>query len=251
MTAQSIAELTNYELNELAYNSADTAISGTFVYQVCDMLDKCYINVKPTGTYDETVADGVAQFQAMMGLPVTGILTTSVWQSMILYTSRLQDAIESDGDEQEDPTIDDLTESPHYNAFFDDRNFKVHRKNHKDIKIVFGNKSITKTIKNVFMRSVSVEVDTSGNPVSEIYEFIAQDVVESDEISDVMKYTGANELTTPSDIKYDFSFIKPKASSYKPSYDISASSRYEGGGGASSVTGGSGYSGGGSGGGSR
>lgn len=251
MTAQSIPELTNYELNELAYNSADTVISGSFVYQICDMLDKCYIDIKPTGTYDETVADAVSQFQTIMNLPVTGILTTSVWQAMIIYAERLNDAIISDGEEETNPTIDDLSESPHYNGFFDDRNFKTHRKNHKDIKIVFGNKSVTKTIKNVFMRSVTVEVDTSGNPISEIYEFIAQDVTESDEISDIKKYTGANAMTTPSDIKYDFSFIKSKTSSYKPSYDTSTSSRYEGGGGASSVTGGSGYSGGGSGGGSR
>ena len=73
------------------------------------------------------------------------------------------------------------------------------------IKIVFGNKSITKTIKDVFMRSVSVEVDTSGNPVSEVYEFIARDVKESDEINDITKYNG-DEDGSSSDIKYQYDF---------------------------------------------
>ena len=39
------------------------------------------------------------------------------------------------------------------------------------------------------MRSVTIEVDTSGNPISEIYEFIARDVIESDELYDSIKYT--------------------------------------------------------------
>jgi hypothetical protein len=121
----------------------------------------------------------------------------------------MSDIIEGE-DEAGDGIVAELSESPHYNSFFDNDNFKMHRRNHKDIKIVFGNKSITKTIKDVFMRSVSVEVDTSGNPVSEIYEFIARDVIESDEIADVNKYTDMDSYAS-SDIKhYDFSTVGVK-----------------------------------------
>lgn len=242
MIAQSIPELTNYEYNELSYNSATALITGSFIYQICDLLDKCYISIKPTDTYDYTIADAVMQFQTMVNIPVTGILTTSVLQAMILYADRISDTIESD-EETGNATIDNLIESPHYNSFFDEENYKTHRRNHKDIKIVFGNKSITKTVKDVFMRSVTVEVDTSGNPISEVYEFIAKDVTESDEISDIKKYTGSETMTSSSDIKYDFVFNTKQ--------NNTSTSRNEGGGGASSVTGGSGYSGGGSGGGSR
>ena len=56
------------------------------------------------------------------------------------------------------------------------------------------------------MRSVSVEVDTSGNPISEVYEFIARDIKESDEINDVTRYNG-NEDGSSSDIKYNFSSV--------------------------------------------
>ena len=38
------------------------------------------------------------------------------------------------------------------------------------------------------MRSVSTEFDTSGNPIAEVYEFIAQDLTESDEPNDAGKY---------------------------------------------------------------
>lgn len=195
MIAQTVPELTNYQYNELAYNTATELIVGTFVYQVCDLLDKCYISVDPTNIYDYTLANAVAEFQVIVGMTPTGILTTNTLQAMILYADKMKDVIES-GEEISNETVDKLTESPHYNSFFDDDNYKMHRRNHKDIKIVFGNKSITKTIKDVFMRSVTVEVDTSGNPISEIYEFIARDVTESDEINDINKYTGTELPTT-------------------------------------------------------
>ena len=205
MIAQTIPELTKYDYNELYYNSAGTLITGSYIYQVCDLLDKCGISIRSTNVYDDTVADAVAQFQQAMGINVTGILTTSTWQAMIVYAEKMSDIVTGE-DEENEGTVADLSESPHYNSFFNDDKYKMHRKNHKDIKIVFGNKSITKTIKDVFMRSVTVEVDTSGNPISEIYEFIARDVTESDEISDTGKYTD-EESYASSDIQYDFSSI--------------------------------------------
>ena len=125
---------------------------------------------------------------------------------MILYSSKLSDIIEGNGTEEDnEETIEN--DSPHYNSFFKEDNLKLHRQNRKDIKIVFGSNSITKTIKDVFMRSVSVEVDTSGNPISEIYEFIARDVQESDEITDINKYRD-DEPATSADVPYDFSSIR-------------------------------------------
>lgn len=204
MTAQSIPELTGYEYNELYYNSASTPITGTFMYEVCNLLNKCGVSVKTINTYDDTIANAVTQFQQLVGINATGILTTSTLQAMILYANKMSDIVEDDGDDTND-IINTLSESPHYDSFFDDDNLKMHRRNHKDIKIVFGNKSITKTIKDVFMRSVTVEVDTSGNPISEIYEFVARDVIESDEITDINKYT-TEESKVSSDIKYNFNF---------------------------------------------
>jgi peptidoglycan hydrolase-like protein with peptidoglycan-binding domain len=206
MIAQSVPELTDYQYNDLYYNSAGTLITGNFMYEVCDLIDKCGIDITVTDVYDDNVANAVSQFQQTVGLNATGVLTTSTLQAMLVYAKKMNDIVEGE-DEAGDGTVEILSTSPHYNSFFDDDNFKMHRRNHKDIKIVFGNKSITKTIKDVYMRSVSVEVDTSGNPVSEIYEFIARDIVESDEIADINKYTDIESYAS-SDIKhYDYSAI--------------------------------------------
>ena len=206
--AQTIPELTNYEYNELCYNSAGTLIVGNYVSRICFLLNRCDIEVPIIEEYNDVVAIAVSQFQEMTGLNITGNLNTSTFQAMILYADKMEDSISSD-EESVNETVQELSESPHYNSFFDDEKYKMHRRNHKDVKIVFGNKSITKTIKNAFMLGVSLEVDTSGNPISEVYEFIAQDVVESDEITDANKYTGI-EHATSSDVQYNFESINVK-----------------------------------------
>ena len=207
MIAQTIPELTNYEYNELSYNSASPMIKGSFVLEVCSLLGRCGFNVKNINEYNEEIAEFVGQFQQISGMAVTGILTTATYQAMILYAEKnMNNEISDDSSGTTSENLDE-SNSPHYESFFAQDRYKMFRRNHKDIKIIFGSGSITKTIKDVFMRSVSVEVDTSGNPISETYEFIARDIKESDEISDAMKYTGANEdITTSSDIQYIYPF---------------------------------------------
>lgn len=202
---QTIAELTHDVYGELRYNAAaEEPITGDYVKEVCRMLNKCGANIKVTDVYDETVSNAVAEFQERVGNNPTGILNNATWQGMIYYASKMSDTIEDDS-VLEDGTDTTASKSPHFNPFFDTDKFKLHRQNHKDIKIVLGSSSVTKTIKDVFMRSVSVEVDTSGNPISETYEFIARDIKESDEISDAAKYVG-DESKASSDIKYQFNF---------------------------------------------
>lgn len=211
MAAQTIPELTNYEYNELAYNSASPMIKGSFVLEVCSLLERCGFNIKSTDEYDNEVAGVVGQFQQITGMSVTGILTTSTYQAMILYADKnMSNEINDDSTGVSSDNLDE-SNSPHYESFFAQDRYKMFRRNRKDIKIIFGSGSITKTIKDVFMRSVSVEVDTSGNPISEMYEFIARDVKESDEISDAAKYTGVNEdITTSSDVPYIYPFATNK-----------------------------------------
>lgn len=204
--AQTIPELTNYTYNELCYNVAKPIITGTFISEICNMLAKCGYEIKPTTSYDQTVSDSIKQFQKSVNLKETGILDNTTFQAMIIKISKMSDTIESD--EESENTDDSKIESisPHYNTYFNNNNYKIHRKNYKDIKISFGNNSIVKTIKNVFMRSVNVEVDTSGNPICEVYEFIAQDVIESDEIVDIDKYN-TEEDDASLKLTHDFSSI--------------------------------------------
>lgn len=200
-----VSDLSNGKYNELRFNAAsDTVIEGEYISTICNTLGKCGIDIENTNVYDETVEAAVKQFQEKVNMSQTGILTNSVLSAMMYYAYRMNDNVE-DNSVDEDGIGREKSSSPHYNSFFDDDKFKLHRLNHKDIKIVLGNHSVVKTIKDVFMRSVSVEVDTSGNPISEVYEFIARDIKESDELTDVTKYNG-DEVSASSDIKYIFNF---------------------------------------------
>ena len=183
---QRIEELTKNKYNELYYRPGNQ-ISGKFIKNIKDMLKKCNVPVDPLGDgYDLNLEEAVMEFQKRNNMTMTGILDNVTWQTMIMYSRRHPDIIPQEANKKEEPEEQE-SKLRHYNSYFNTENYKQHRQNMKDIKIVFGNNSITKVIKNVFMRSVSVEVDTSGNPVSEVYEFIAEDIYESDEINDIIK----------------------------------------------------------------
>ena len=231
MAIQTIPELTEYRYNELSYNSASSIIKGPFVLEVCSLLERCGIDISNKDEYDNDIAIAVSKFQQLVKMPVTGILTTSTYQAMILYADKnMNNEINDDSTETSTENIDE-SDSPHYASFFAQNRYKTFRRNRKDIKIIFGNGSITKTIKDVFMRSVSVAVDTSGNPISETYEFIARDIKESDEISDAMKYTGAMEnVTSSSDIQsYIYPFATNKSDSGTSSTHTNSSGQTYGG----------------------
>jgi hypothetical protein len=208
--AQTIQELTNGHYSELVYyQKPELIIKGEFVVSIRHMLNKCDINNVGYGDiFDLELEQAIQMFQAQVGMTATGVLDNSTWQNMILYSNKYSDTV-TDDTTQTIEESDDVNTSPHYNSFFSSSNMKTHRRNYKDIKIVFGNNTVVKTIKNVFMRSVSVEVDTSGNPISETYEFIAQDIVESDEIMDSSKYL-TKEDETSTDITYQFPYFKKK-----------------------------------------
>ena len=200
--ANTIQDLTGYMYNELEYKII-SPVTGSFIGVIQEVLKKCDIAITAGGNeYDLQMQQAVMEFQSKAGIQATGILNNATWRTMLAYATKYQDIIQ-DIAASEETTVDTGQVSPHYGSFFDSDNIKNHRKNGKDIKIVFGNNSITKTLKNVFMRSVHVEVDTSGNPISEVYEFIAQDVKESDEPMDVNKYTSPESFV---DTKIQYSF---------------------------------------------
>jgi hypothetical protein len=122
-----------------------------------------------------------------MGVTPTGIVDDATLNALIACANNMSDIIYSETTSQiGNDTSDD--EEPHFDSFFATDNKKTGRKNQVDIKIILGDNSIVKTIHNVYIRSVSTEFDTSGNPIAEVYEFIAQDLTESDEPNDVGKY---------------------------------------------------------------
>ena len=138
--------------------------------------------------YDTGVEEAVADFQKIsMGITPTGIVDDNTLNALIACANNMNDIVYSETTNQISSDTSD-NDSPHFDSFFTTNNKKIGRKNQVDIKIVLGDNSIVKTLHNVYMRSVSTEFDTSGNPIAEVYEFIAQDFTESDEPNDINKY---------------------------------------------------------------
>ena len=168
--------------------------TGPYMQSIRDLLSKAGIDIynkysyDDISVYDEGVEQAVMEFQESQGIKSPlGIIDDVTLNALINVANNLSDIIYSEG--VEDITVDTAaTNNPHFDSFFSKDNTKEARKNNQDIVITLGNNTVTKTIHNVYMRGVSTEYDTSGNPISETYEFIAQDLTESDEYKDKTKY---------------------------------------------------------------
>lgn len=167
--------------------------TGPYMLAIRDLINKASIDIynkysyDDISVYDEGVEQCVMEFQKNNGLTETGIIDDITLNALINVSNNLSDIIYSEN--TEDTTVDTTeNDDPHYDSFFSKSNTKDARKNNQDIIITLGNNTVTKTIHNVYMRGVSTEYDTSGNPISETYEFIGQDLTESDEVNDKDKY---------------------------------------------------------------
>ena len=210
-----IKQLTDGECTSISVGYDDDGhiranYSGPLVWNTLQLIDKTGITINSSQMTDvggEFFQKMIIKYQKENGLPQTGILTDELLQHIY------KNAKEKMNDEVTDDTITDDEEiaeddgiiDPHYDPFFLNNSSKDARRNHKDIIIAFGDGTHYKRIKNVFMRSVSVQVDTSGNPITEVYNFLARDIVETDAEEDMSKYTDDIESNTiASDIKYNF-----------------------------------------------
>lgn len=208
----SIKDLTNGEYSSIGYSPSGNNYSGPLVQEVVNLIDKAGGDVTNTrvSSVGSTFRDIILNYQKKFGLPQTGILTDDLLHDIYLRANN--NANNNIDDPSNSNNLNNINSydsldvyDAHYDPFFLNNSSKIYRKNHKDIIISLGNGANTKTIKDVFMRSVSVQVDTSGNPISEVYNFIARDIKESDASEDYNKYIGeGKELSSSSDIKYTY-----------------------------------------------
>lgn len=166
---------------------------GPSIQSIKDMLLKAGIrfvagtNGYGINEYDGAMEQAVMEFQESQNIKKPlGVIDDNTLNKL-LEVSGSSDIIYSEKEEDGYPEIN-VKGNPHYDSFFSKNSSKDAKKNNKDIVITLGKDAVTKIIRNVYMRGVSVEYDTSGNPISEIYEFIAQDLTESDEYYDNTKY---------------------------------------------------------------
>lgn len=172
-------------------------------------LNACGISVEETEYYDINMEAGIMEFQSKNGLPVTGIFDEETAKKLKTVSDDAINNSVNDDIEEEEYSVENINVYPHYDSFFRQESDKTVRKSHKDIIIKFGDGQIEKRLIDVYMRSIGVEIDTSGNPISETYEFIARDLKEKEVIEDKKKYLGLQEkLQSASDIKYNFDAIR-------------------------------------------
>ena len=179
---------TNNEYSELTYG-----IKSKYIIDIRDLLSKAGCHAQPIGDkeiFDEGVRNAVITFQQRNGIKVTGnIDSNTLYELLEVTNTEMPDIIYSENDTGESNTEQaELSGQPHFDSFFSKEYDRDVRKNNQDIVIVLGDNSVVKTIHNVYMRGVSTEYDTSGNPISEVYEFIGQDLTESTELKDKDKY---------------------------------------------------------------
>lgn len=213
-----ISENTGYQLSEISYNSSKDPIAFNFIMDVCDYLRQLGFWAKDSQReYDYELSQAVLAFQAIEGLNATGTLNDATLKMLVRKAGDfMNNNIGGDSYGGSDDYVSNTNSAvfgAHYGSFFAEGNYKTFRKNRGNIKIVLGDGTIVKTIRDVYIRSSSVQVDSSGNPISETYEFIARDVTESDEPNDINKYMYDDVDYAPIDaaIKYDFSsYTSPK-----------------------------------------
>lgn len=214
-----IERLTDGKYKSLRYDSSkssDINYNGPLISEVLKLIDKTGLDVGNTNTYvtGKYFRNVIMRYQKANGLKQDGILNDDLLhhiynKSQEMANTEIEDNDSNDTNDTGDENLEiDFEEiDPHYDPFFLNNSSKQYRQNHKDIVISLGDGAHTKTIKNVFMRSVSVQVDTSGNPISEVYNFIARDIIESDAEEDQYKYLvedNTNNVSSSSDIKYNF-----------------------------------------------
>lgn len=207
----SIKDLTNGQFSSLGYDSTGNNYSGPLVQKIVDLIDRAGGDVTNTrvSAIGSVFRNIILNYQKKYGLKQTGVLDDELLHDIYnrakaLANNEVTEDSQSDDEEDNNFSNSDVYDA-HYDPFFLNNSDKVFRKNHKDIIISLGDNANTKIIKDVFMRSVSVQVDTSGNPISETYNFIARDIKESDASEDYNKYIGErSELSSSSDIKYSY-----------------------------------------------
>lgn len=206
-----ISELTSGQINNtMKFSPAGQVIKNSAAMSnICDKLNAIGIKTNNTDKYDENVEQSIMEFQYKNDLPVTGMIDEYTAQKLIDKSNEIMENNVKAQDDKEEYDEDADISYPHYEPFFKENSDKDARSSRKNITIKFGDGQIAKKIIDVYMRSIGTEIDTSGNPISETYEFIARDLKEIHVKDDKNKYIGIEEkLSSPADIKYNFDALK-------------------------------------------
>lgn len=129
------------------------------------------------GYFGVDTEKAVKSFQKRIGLNSNGIVDKTTWDKLFENSIAEDVATESNNNTSESSGVGSNNNS----SFFNSSRKQSLRKNGNDIIIKFGNEHRIKTLKQVVYRSKSVIINAGGEPIAETYDFIAKDLIESEE----------------------------------------------------------------------
>ena len=120
----------------------------------------------------------VKAYQRKQGILVSGIVDKTTWDRLFKDTATIDDS--------STPLVGDtgdsyIVGSNNKESFFNPSRKQSLRKNGSNIVITLGDNHRVKMIENVVFRSKAVVINASGEPIAETYDFIAKDLIESEE----------------------------------------------------------------------
>lgn len=130
------------------------------------------------GYFGVDTEKAVKSFQRGIGLNSNGIVDKSTWDK--LFENSLAEDAATEPTNTETEVASDIG-SNNNSSFFNSSRKQSLRKNGTDIIIKFGSEHRTKTLKQVVYRTKSVVINAGGEPIAETYDFIAKDLIESEE----------------------------------------------------------------------
>lgn len=137
-----------------------------------------YLNITYVDGYFGTDTDkAVRKYQTDNSLTATGKVDRITWNKLFDINEVASSSVNTADEESNAFTYG----SNNKNSFFRNDRKQVLRKNGTDIVIVLGDNHRKKTIKDVIYRSKSFVLNAGGEPIAETYEFIARDLIESEE----------------------------------------------------------------------
>lgn len=126
--------------------------------------------------YDANYYSAVKKFQKAHGFQVNGVLTDEVIGSI----KEVYEAFLQGNEAVENGAVTTTVAAERTDTFFGAHRKELLRQNNNDIRIIIGEqKQHVKLLKDVHLRSKSVNFDASGQAISETYEFIAKDLIET------------------------------------------------------------------------
>ena len=134
-------------------------------------LQRQYVN----DYYSKATEDAVKRYQKYSGFDSTGNVDNITLESL-----KVVPQITDNADIDNNVTNNKTFGNNNTNTFWNNDNDTVLRKNNNDITIKYGEGSKSKILKNVIFKSKQ-QVITVDNNVEDVYEFIARDLIESED----------------------------------------------------------------------